>query len=260
MRLLVSVRNAEEARVALAGGAEIIDAKEPAAGGLGPVDPATLRAIRDVVPASVPLSAALGDIRTEGEVRLTLARQLPVLDFAKVGFAGVDDPRLLRHLLAAARAALPPATALVAVTYADWFRAQALPPEAVAATLPPGVAGLLVDTARKDGGTLFDQMTVDRLGTLRRSLAESGRWLALGGSLGPELLPAALATGASICGVRGAVTLGGREGTIDLERVRSFGRELERQRASAVTRAGSDSMSSTPTMDQAIPTASALSK
>ena len=35
-RLLVSVRSAEEAEIALAGGADVIDVKEPRRGALGP--------------------------------------------------------------------------------------------------------------------------------------------------------------------------------------------------------------------------------
>ena len=41
-RLLVSVRNAAEAETALAGGATVIDVKEPSRGSLGRVDDATL--------------------------------------------------------------------------------------------------------------------------------------------------------------------------------------------------------------------------
>lgn len=260
MRLLVSVRDADEAATALAGGAEIIDAKEPSAGGLGPVAPTTLRAIRAVVPADVPLSAALGDVRTEAEARLTFSSSFPVLDFAKIGFAGVDDPRLLRRLLAVARAHLSRETALVAVAYADWFLAESLPPEAVAVALPAGVAGLLVDTARKDGSNLFDHLGVDRLCTLHAGLQRSGRWLALGGSLGREVLTAALATGAEICGVRGAVTTGGRNGAIDLARVQALRQELVRQRPAAVSRLESASISSMARIDQVIPAASAVEK
>ena len=43
MRLLVSVRSAAEARAALSGGADIIDAKEPSLGSLGAVGPLALR-------------------------------------------------------------------------------------------------------------------------------------------------------------------------------------------------------------------------
>src|SRR5439155_397097 len=44
MRLLVSVADAAEARAALGGGADIIDAKEPRHGALGVVAPEVLRA------------------------------------------------------------------------------------------------------------------------------------------------------------------------------------------------------------------------
>ena len=45
MRLLVSVTSAAEASAALAGGADVIDAKDPRRGALGAVSPQTLRAI-----------------------------------------------------------------------------------------------------------------------------------------------------------------------------------------------------------------------
>src|SRR5438067_2429694 len=60
MRLLVSVADAAEARAALAGGADIIDAKEPRHGALGAVAPDVLRAIRNAVAVRRPVSAALG--------------------------------------------------------------------------------------------------------------------------------------------------------------------------------------------------------
>ncbi len=64
MRLLVSVRTEHEVAAALAGGADIIDAKEPARGSLGPVSPEVLQAIAARVPESMPLSVALGDFGT----------------------------------------------------------------------------------------------------------------------------------------------------------------------------------------------------
>ena len=45
-RLLVSVRNGQEAEAALAGGAHVIDVKEPARGSLGRADETTLRSWR----------------------------------------------------------------------------------------------------------------------------------------------------------------------------------------------------------------------
>ena len=78
MQLLVSVRSADEVEAALAGGADIIDAKEPANGSLGPVSPATLAKVASRVPAIQELSIALGDVRVATEVNTLIDRlELP---------------------------------------------------------------------------------------------------------------------------------------------------------------------------------------
>src|SRR5438128_7219254 len=61
MQLLVSVADAPEARAALLGGADVIDAKDPRGGALGAVRPERLRTLCDAVGTGRPLSAALGD-------------------------------------------------------------------------------------------------------------------------------------------------------------------------------------------------------
>src|SRR4051795_6593943 len=61
--LLVSVRSVDEARAALAGGAAVIDVKEPDRGPLGCADFEVCRAVRRVVPPEVPVSVALGELR-----------------------------------------------------------------------------------------------------------------------------------------------------------------------------------------------------
>ena len=60
--LLVSVRSAAEALVAMAGGADLIDVKEPSRGSLGAVDPEVLSEICDAVGGRLPISAALGEL------------------------------------------------------------------------------------------------------------------------------------------------------------------------------------------------------
>src|SRR5262245_65855688 len=60
--LLVSVRSAAEAEVALAGGATLIDVKEPARGSLGRADDMTIAAVLHVVAGRRPVSAALGEL------------------------------------------------------------------------------------------------------------------------------------------------------------------------------------------------------
>src|SRR2546430_16954850 len=62
MRLLVSVVSADEAERALAGGADIVDVKDPGEGALGAPAP---RVLCDVVRAegsAAPVSVALGDL------------------------------------------------------------------------------------------------------------------------------------------------------------------------------------------------------
>src|SRR5437773_9115409 len=69
MRLLVSVTCAAEALAALAGGADLIDAKDPLAGALGAVSADVLREIYAVVADRRPVTAALGDACDEAAIR-----------------------------------------------------------------------------------------------------------------------------------------------------------------------------------------------
>src|SRR5688572_15699326 len=134
MRLLVSVRTAAEVAPALAGGADILDAKEPARGSLGAVAPETLVQILERVPPEYPCSIALGDVTDPDEIitvvpasRL-LRRPSPV--FLKLGFAGLCSPEVVSRVIerAAASVAGQPSVRIVAVAYADAERAGTLHP------------------------------------------------------------------------------------------------------------------------------------
>src|SRR5437763_12115741 len=61
-QLLVSVRSAEEARMALAGGADIIDVKEPLRGSLGMANAEIIQAVVNEIAGRAPVSAALGEL------------------------------------------------------------------------------------------------------------------------------------------------------------------------------------------------------
>ena len=60
--LLVSVRDRAEAELAVLGGADWIDLKEPCAGPLGAVGQATAWRVAEAIPATIPLSAACGEL------------------------------------------------------------------------------------------------------------------------------------------------------------------------------------------------------
>ena len=55
MRLLVSVVDAAEARLAVAGGVDVVDVKNPAEGALGAPAPAVIAEVRDALPAALPV-------------------------------------------------------------------------------------------------------------------------------------------------------------------------------------------------------------
>lgn len=224
MRLLVSVADAIEARAALDGGADVIDAKDPARGALGAVDAAALRAIVAAVRGARPVSAALGDARDEREVEAT-ARDAAFakLAYLKIGFAGTGDGTRVESLLSAAVHGAQVAgaeTGVVAVAYADAERAGTVPPERIIdAAERAGAMGVLLDTAFKDGGTLFDIMDEDAVAGWIGGAHAASLVVALAGGLTGADLSAARALGADIAGVRTAACEGGRTGRVSRERV-----------------------------------------
>lgn len=226
MRLLVSVRDAEEARAAVAGGAEIVDAKDPAAGSIGPVSTGALMAIAEVLPQGIRLSAALGDVASLEDVATAFGRIAVPVNYVKVGFRGLTDHTLVEDLLAEAvhlARDLPGRPAVIAVAYADCERAGSLPPEDFQPMVPEvGADGMLVDTCFKDGGSLFDLCSSDELMELAAALAPHELTFALGGSLGAADVRAAWDIGAMIFGVRGAACEGGRNGRVAERLVRQL--------------------------------------
>src|SRR3954464_13344785 len=62
MKLLVSVVDVGEARLAVAGGVDVVDVKNPAEGSLGAPAPGVIAQVRAVVPAGVRLRGAIGGL------------------------------------------------------------------------------------------------------------------------------------------------------------------------------------------------------
>jgi len=235
VRLLVSVRNASEARAAVLGGAEIVDAKEPLTGPLGQVAPATLAAIHGALPPGLRLSAALGDATAVDDVARAIGRVSVPVAFVKLGFRGVlEVPRLasLVAVLVRRAAELPGRPAVIAVAYADFAQVAAPNPAIFPRLLiDAGADGLLVDTYQKDAGNLFAHLDVESLRALSEALRPGELSFALGGSLGLGDLRAASEAGAHILGVRGAVCSGGRGGRIEEGLVRQLAEAVRSERA-----------------------------
>jgi (5-formylfuran-3-yl)methyl phosphate synthase len=241
MRLLVSVRSAAEAAAALAGGADIVDAKEPSRGSLGAVTATVVRDIAAALPPALPLSVALGDFDRADTVAAAVAgvaqlpaRMAPV--YYKLGFAGADAPAADRILAAAldAAAARPDRPLIVAAAYADHEEARAPAAEVLAgAAARAGVAGVLIDTHTKDGRDLLHWMPPARLRGWIGDARRAGLLTAIAGSLGGPGMLAAADCGPDVVGVRGAVCEGGRGGVLQAERVRAVRDALDAAEARA---------------------------
>ena len=232
MHLLVSVANAEEAAAALAGGADIIDAKNPAAGALGAVPGSVFREIRSVVGIARPVTAALGDA-SDGIAIERAAREAAGAGarFVKVGFAGIENTSTIAELLAAAvfgsRAVSVEKTGVVAAAYADAARVKAVAFEdLLEAAALGGAEGVLVDTADKRGPGLRQLVTASTLTRWIADAHDAGMFIAVSGKLTADDLPFARDAGADIAGVRGAACLSGRTSAISAERVRLLARTL----------------------------------
>jgi (5-formylfuran-3-yl)methyl phosphate synthase len=224
VKLLVSVVDADEARIAAAAGADIVDVKNPAEGSLGAPAPAVIAAVRAAVPAELPVSAAIGDMpNLPGTAALAaLGAAGSGAAFVKAGLWGVSTEVDAIALLRAIREAVPDAT-VVAAAYADARRVahsplapELLPRVASAA----GVGVCLLDTAIKDGRGLLEWLSPDALASFVADAHDAGLEVALAGALRAEDLPIVHATGADIAGVRSAAcTNATRSGPLDPNRV-----------------------------------------
>lgn len=233
MRLLVSVTDADEARVAVEAGVDIVDVKNPAEGSLGAPVPGVIERVRAVVPPERPVSAAIGDLPSlPGTAALAaLGAARSGAGYVKVGLWGTTTTDEAAAVLRAAREAVDGGAAVVAAAYADAERVPAGPlqPGAVVdAARRAGVEGCLLDTAVKDGRGLFEWLAPDALEALVDEAHAAGLEIALAGALRAEELGAVRTTGADIAGVRAAACRDGvRTAPLDAERIERLRAECQ---------------------------------
>jgi uncharacterized protein (UPF0264 family) len=223
MDLLVSVRSADEARAALAGGAGLIDVKEPSHGSLGFAGARTVAAVVRAVAGRRPVSAALGEL-AEGNAPPREAS----LAYVKWGLSAQDGSDW-RARLGEEASRLPAGCRPVAVAYADWRRARApSPAEVCAFACSRHWGAFLADTWEKDGTTLLDWLGVGELGRLCGDCRGAGVKVALAGSLGEREAGVLAPLRPDWLAVRGAVCRGGRAGAVDGDAVRRLAEAVRR--------------------------------
>jgi uncharacterized protein (UPF0264 family) len=220
-RLLVSVRSAAEAEAAVAGGASVIDVKEPDRGPLGCALPQVWQEVRAVVPRALPVSVALGEIGewTAGSRQPPEPEAFGGVAYRKLGLASAG----LRWAQewADLRTRFGPGPLWIAVVYADWEEAGAPHPDAVLETALAAAdcAGILIDTWNKSQPSpLADNATWRAWFSAARR--QRPILIALAGGLDWESIVRLAPLGPDLFAVRGAACAAGdRQGQIDRSRV-----------------------------------------
>lgn len=223
--LLVSVRNAAEAAAALAGGANVIDVKEPSRGSLGAAETQTIAEVVQVIQGRAPVTVAAGELLDmAGDPRKSLLRDIPNgVSMFKLGLAGCRRRPDWQHLLRRAITGVAENGEMlrpVAVAYADWQTARApAPREVLAFAAEHGCAALLVDTWGKSDGDLFGAWPRADLSKFIREVHAHGLPIVLAGSLVGPSVSLAASLGPDLVAVRTAACQHGRTGTVTTERV-----------------------------------------
>jgi uncharacterized protein (UPF0264 family) len=236
LKLLISPKNEKEAAEAIAGGADIIDVKNPKEGPLGANFPWIISRIRQVTPANIEVSCTLGEApNLPGSMALaSLGAATTGVNYIKAGLYGLKTAEEAIYLMLNVTKAAKdcnPKIKVVASGYADAERISTVDPLLVPKIAHEAKADIaMLDTAIKDGKNLFSFLTKPQL---QRFIEEAHGYslkAALAGSLKKEDLPAVHALGADIVGLRGAAcTFSDRvKGRITREKVRELVEAIKR--------------------------------
>lgn len=212
MKVLISPSNLEEAAAVLNGGADIVDIKNPAEGSLGASFPWVIREVAALA-AGRPavLSATLGDLPYKpGTAALAAWGAIQAgAGYIKAGLHGMrTEAEALEVMGAVVRSCRDTARRPIAVAagYADYRRFGGLDPlSIVRVARDSGASVVMLDTAIKDGTTLFDALTEAEAAIFLAAARRAGLATALAGSLNLGHLRLLGRLQVDIIGVRGAV-------------------------------------------------------
>jgi len=208
--MLASVIGPQEAEIALAHGADIIDLKDSSKSAFGAVPPGTVCATVAAVKGRQPVSAVSGEVPMEPDALLAAASAMAEAgaDYVKVGlFPGARRLDCVRALSALARR-----TKLVGVLFADEDTDRALLP----VMAESGFAAVMLDTARKGNGGLLAHKDIPELADFVDAARAKGLLAGLAGSLEAPDVPRLLLLAPDILGFRSALCADGdRTGLLD---------------------------------------------
>lgn len=234
IKLLVSPVNIEEAKKSIDGGADIIDVKNPAEGSLGANFPWIIEEISCFSKKQgKEVSATIGDMDSKpGTASLAaLGAAFSGADYIKVGLFGVRSKEEAIKMLNAVVKAVKgydSSKKVVAAGYADYMRTGSLPPSILPEVCELTCAdGVMVDTAIKDGKSLFDFMSPHEAELFVLDAQKRGLFCALAGNVGWKDIDVLKRIKPDIIGVRTAVCENGRNSSISSRLVSELVRLLK---------------------------------
>ena len=204
-QMLASIVDAQEARVALDGGADILDVADPGVGAIGAVAIETIAAAVQAAGKARAISAALGSPPYDGEKLAAQAQALTA--------AGVDTLRLAADAdtldrLDTTLTGLAQELSLVGVLFAD--RAPDFGALEQLAAL--GFRGALLDAADKVGKRLLDHLPPPRIEAFCRRCRALGLEAWLAGALQSPDVPRLMLLEPDVLCFHSALRLRGRRG------------------------------------------------
>lgn len=230
MKLLVSVASVAEALRAVEGGAHIVDVKNPREGALGANFPRVIRQVREIVPNTVEVSAAIGDLpNLPGTSSLAaLGAIISGAHYVKAGLFGVKSPseatNLMREVCKAVKE-YDDSSKVIAAGYADFKEVNCLNPlKLPEVARKAGADGVMIDVKIKNHGKLFDLLSDAKLKMFVDTSHKYNLTVALAGSLDEDDIPRVSSLGVDIIGVRRTVCNGKDrlKGQVQKEAVKAF--------------------------------------
>ncbi|MCS7119416.1 MAG: (5-formylfuran-3-yl)methyl phosphate synthase [Archaeoglobaceae archaeon] len=229
MLLLVSPKNLSEAIEAIEGGADIIDVKNPAEGSLGANFPWVIKEVAKVAKSrGKEVSATTGDMPFKpGTASLAaLGAAIAGADYVKVGLYGVRNEQEAEEMVKAVVRAVKDfdrEKKVVIAGYGDFYRINSINPLKLSPIASAcGADVIMVDTAIKDGTSIFDHLNVENLQKFIDMAKKSGILCALAGNLGWNHVEILKKLSPDIIGIRSAVCEAGRDSRIKRDLVKKL--------------------------------------